>query len=40
MLFLSDRKTGGSEDEDGEQASGSAHQQRFFLRMCVALVAR
>src|SRR5262249_13566467 len=28
------------EDQDGEQASGSAHQQLFFLRIFVALVAR
>jgi hypothetical protein len=40
VLFLRDRRTRGGEDEDGEQASGSAHQQLFFLWICVALVAR
>jgi hypothetical protein len=38
VLFLRDRRTRGSEDENGEQASGSAHQQLFFLWICVALM--
>jgi hypothetical protein len=40
MLFLRDGRTRGGEDEDGEQGSGSAHQQPFFLWICVALAAR
>jgi hypothetical protein len=40
VLFLRDGRTRGGEDEDGEQANGSAHQQLFFLWICVALVAR
>jgi hypothetical protein len=31
MLFPRDRGTRGSEEEDGEQVSGGAHQQRFRL---------
>jgi len=40
VLFLRRRGTRGSEDQDGEQTSGSAHQQLFFLWIFVALVAR
>jgi hypothetical protein len=39
VLFPRHGRTRGGEDEDGEQASGSAHQQIFFLWICVALVA-
>jgi hypothetical protein len=40
MLFLRHHRTRGSEDEDGEQVSGSAHQRRFFLWICVVLAAK
>jgi hypothetical protein len=31
VLFLRDDKICGDEDEDGEQASGSAHQQQLLM---------
>ena len=34
VLFLRDGRTRGGEDEDGEQASGSAHQQRYSVWVC------
>jgi hypothetical protein len=40
VLFLRNGGTRGGEDEDGEQANDSTHQQLFFLWICVALVAR
>jgi hypothetical protein len=39
VLFLREGSTGGGENDDGEQASGSAHQQLFFW-ICAALMAQ
>src|SRR5262249_29122669 len=34
VLFLREGRTRGGEGKDSEQASGSAHQQLYFLRVC------